>query len=134
MTSDHLFVYGTLRGDSSHEMASHLKQHAQHLGRATYQGRLYKIGWYPGVVPSEDVRDQVQGDLFQIEDAETLLKQLDRYEECGPGFPEPTEYCRVTQNISNQNGEIVTAWIYLYQWPVQESQWIQSGDFLEGSF
>ena len=130
MTSDHLFVYGTLRGESSHEMASLLRQHAQFVSRATYQGRLYKIDWYPGVIPSEDPQDQVQGDLYQLEEPEILLKQLDRYEECDPGFSKPTEYIRIIQAVRDPGGKTVAAWIYLYNWSVEQCEWIRSGDFL----
>ena len=130
MKSEYLFVYGTLRGESFLDMAGLLKQKAQWVGRATYQGRLYRIDRYPGVVPSKEPQDQVHGDLYQIEDTKSLFPQLDLYEECGPSFPQPAEYIRTIQTIRCQDGRILDAWIYLYNRPTEERQWIPSGDFL----
>src|SRR6266481_8716553 len=107
MTSDHLFVYGTLMRGFDHPMARLLSRSADFLGEAHCQGRLYRmkhyrIKHYPGLVLSDDPADVVFGELFRLCAPKELLREFDMYEACGEGFAQPTEYVRqmlpVTQN------------------------------------
>ena len=50
MTSDHLFVYGTLMRGFDHPMAQLLSRSADFLGEAQCRGRLHLIKHYPGLV------------------------------------------------------------------------------------
>ena len=43
MTSDHLFVYGTLMRGFDHPMARLLSRNAEFLGEARCRGRLYRM-------------------------------------------------------------------------------------------
>src|SRR5438445_2899 len=52
MTSDRLFVYGTLMRDFDHPMAQLLSRRADFIGEARCQGRLYLVKHYPGLVLS----------------------------------------------------------------------------------
>jgi predicted DCC family thiol-disulfide oxidoreductase YuxK/gamma-glutamylcyclotransferase (GGCT)/AIG2-like uncharacterized protein YtfP len=127
----YLFVYGTLRHDAGHRMHYLLAQHATLLGGATFQGRLYRIGSYPGVVSSDNSADWVQGEVYCLRELDLLLPQLDRYEGCGPEFPAPTEYLRQQHEITLTNGQSLKAWVYIYNCPVDELPQISSGDFLD---
>jgi gamma-glutamylcyclotransferase (GGCT)/AIG2-like uncharacterized protein YtfP len=129
MNDRFLFVYGTLRRDTDSEMHHFLARHADFVGDATYQGKLYVIGDYPGVVPSEDRSDFVQGEVYRLRDSDYVLSRLDRYEECGPGFSEPTEYIRKIQPVRLQSGETIPAWVYLYNRPTDNLERAAAGDF-----
>ncbi len=66
MKDEFLFVYGTLRRDVVGEMYRLLARYSDFVGEATYQGKLYKVTHYPGVVPSNDPADLVQGEVYRI--------------------------------------------------------------------
>ncbi len=125
-----LFVYGTLRRDNDNEMYHLLARYADFIGDATYQGKLYKIDYYPGVVASEDPSDVVWGEVYRLREPDFILSKLDQYEECGPGFLKPREYTRVIQPVRLRNGETILAWVYLYNRPTDSLEFVTSGDFL----
>ena len=110
----YLFVYGTLRQNANHPMQQLLAQHSRFIAMARYQARLYQVDYYPGAVPSNNAADQVVGELYQLTQPDLLLPALDKYEECGPGFAPPQEYRREQQSITLENGETVSAWVYVY--------------------
>ena len=130
MNTTYLFVYGTLRRDANSEMFHLLARYADFVGYSTYQGTLYKIDYYPGVVPSKHRADLVQGETYQLHEPDFVLSRLDEYEECGTGFQKPTEYVREIQNVRLQNGETIQAWVYIYNRPTDNLELVQSGDFL----
>ena len=130
MTPEYLFVYGTLRKDANTAMHRLLAQYADYIGTASYQGRLYKVAHYPGVVPSENPVHQTKGEVYALRELKQILPKLDEYEECGPGFAEPTEYIREKQEVVLSNGQTLIAWIYIYQRPTDHLSEITSGDFL----
>ena len=111
-------------------MTRFLAENAERVGRATCRGRLYRIAHYPGLVPSKDARDVVVGDVFRLGDPVGVLKRLDKYEGCGPASPKPTEYVREMVVVASETGGQIEAWTYLYNWPVEPSALIRSGDFL----
>ena len=130
MTSDHLFVYGTLMRGFDHPMAQLLSAHADFLGEARCRGRLYLIKHYPGLVLSDDADDVVFGELFQLRRPAELLRELDMYEACGEGFAEPTEYIRQMLPVT-RGGGTSEVWTYIYNWPVAGLPRIASGRFME---
>jgi gamma-glutamylcyclotransferase (GGCT)/AIG2-like uncharacterized protein YtfP len=130
MTSDQLFVYGTLMRGFDHPMARLLSANADFLGEATCRGRLYLVKHYPGLVLSDDPADIVSGELYRLREPDALLREFDMYEACGEGFPAPTEYVRTMLKITVGDGAVVEAWTYLYNWPVAHLPRIESGRFL----
>ena len=131
MTSDLLFVYGTLMRGFDHPMAKLLAGNAEFLGPAQCRGRLYLVKHYPGLVASDDPADIVHGELFRLRAREAMLREFDMYEACGEGFPPPTEYVREMLEVTLADGSTREAWTYLYNWPVAELPRIASGKFLE---
>ena len=127
---DYIFVYGTLRQNANHPMHQQLAKHARFVAMAHYQARLYQVSYYPGAVPSNEVANQVLGELYQLLQPEQLLPLLDNYEECGPGFPQPQEYRRELQHVMLESGASVIAWVYVYNRDTSGLQQIPSGDFL----
>jgi len=131
MTSDRLFVYGTLMRGFNHPMARLLSANADFLGEASCRGRLYRVKHYPGLVLSDDPSDIVFGELYRLRARDDLLAEFDMYEACGEGFPEPTQYIRQTLEVALADGSSGEAWTYLYNWPVARLQRIMSVRFLE---
>jgi len=132
MTSDRLFVYGTLMRGFDHPMAQLLSRSADFLGEASCRGRLYRVKHYPGLVLSDDPGDVVSGEVYRLRQPEALLREFDMYEACGEGFAEPTEYIRRILPVTLADGAVTEVWTYVYNWPVAHLARIASGRFLDG--
>jgi len=131
MTSDRLFVYGTLMRGFDHPMARLLSANADFIGRATCRGRLYLVKHYPGLVLSDDPADLVFGELYRLRERDAMLREFDMYEACGEGFAQPTEYLRQMLQVALDDGAVSEVWTYLYNWPVTNLPRIASGRFLD---
>jgi len=131
MTSDLLFVYGTLMRGFDHPMAQLLSRSADFIGAGRCQGRLYLVKHYPGLVLSDDPADVVLGELYRLRQPNELLREFDMYEACGEGFAAPTEYVRRMLPVLLDGGTVNQAWSYLYNWPVAQLPRIASGRFWE---
>jgi gamma-glutamylcyclotransferase (GGCT)/AIG2-like uncharacterized protein YtfP len=131
MTSDRLFVYGTLMRGFDHPMAMLLSRAADFIGEARCQGRLYRVKHYPGLVLSDDADDVVFGEVYRLRQPNELLREFDMYEACGEGFAEPTEYIRQLLPVTSDDGAVSEAWTYIYNWPVAHLPRIASGRFVE---
>src|SRR3954447_2704310 len=112
MTSDLLFVYGTLMRGFDHPMAQLLSRSAEFIGEARCAGKLYLVKHYPGMVLSADPADLVFGEVLRMRDPERLIAKLDRYEGCGEGATEPTEYVRQVVTVTLGTGTALQAWTY----------------------
>jgi gamma-glutamylcyclotransferase (GGCT)/AIG2-like uncharacterized protein YtfP len=130
MDCDFFFVYGTLRQDNDNEMSRLLASYAELISPATFQGKLYLVDTYPGVVPSANPSDLVHGEVYRLHEPDILLSQLDAYEECGIDFPEPTEFVRKICEIRLADGTRIQAWVYLYNLSTEKLELIRSGNFL----
>ena len=130
MTSDLLFVYGTLMRGFDHPMPQLLSRSADFLGEARCHGRLYLIKHYPGLVLSDDPADVVFGELYRLRAPKELLREFDMYEGCGEGFAEPTQYVRQKLSVT-LDGKTAKTWTYIYNWPVAHLPRIASGRFME---
>jgi gamma-glutamylcyclotransferase (GGCT)/AIG2-like uncharacterized protein YtfP len=131
MTSDHLFVYGTLMRSFDHPMAQLLSRSADFIGEARCQGRLYLVKHYPGLVLSDGPAEIVFGELYRLRHPAELLREFDMYEACGDGFAEPTEYVRRMLQVTLDDKTASEAWTYIYNWPVTHLPRIVSGRFME---
>ncbi len=136
MNADYLFVYGTLRKNGGAALQPYLARHCSFTGQAFFQGRLFSLGAYPGLVASNCPEDRVVGELYQLPDAtqadllNDILACLDAYEECSADDPEPHEYSRVMASVSMEDNTKVNAWVYLYNRDCSGLTQITSGDFL----
>lgn len=117
---DLLFVYGTLKDKSAHPMARYLWRHATYLGRATFQGRLYRPAYYPAVVASADPADKVTGAVFYLR-SRAILKKLDDYEGCSVRDVAPYLFRREIVTVTDARGHLRQAWIYLYNRPLSST-------------
>ncbi len=108
-----IFVYGSLRHKQGN---SHWMTNAQLLGDFSIDNyQLYSPGHYPGAVPGNGT---VHGEVYRIDNA--TLAELDALRTGGG------EYAR--QLIQTPYG---SAWMYVYQRPVDGLKLIESGDWLE---
>jgi gamma-glutamylcyclotransferase (GGCT)/AIG2-like uncharacterized protein YtfP len=129
---DLLFVYGTLRPGNANPMAAYLAAHAEFVTDGWFQGQMYQISYYPGVIASDQPDDRVFGEVYRLNDAQAALAVLDDYEECGTQHTQPAEYQRVKTHILASDGRVLEpVWIYLYQWPLVGKARIASGDFMQ---
>lgn len=114
---EYLFVYGTLLTTSGHPMHNYLRGYCDFLGPASIGGIKIDLGDYPGLVPSGDPDDRVEGELYRIHDgaSEKLFDGLDRYEGCSDDDPEPHEFFRHRQDVTLlADQKVYEAWVYLY--------------------
>jgi len=76
---------------------------------------LYKIEWYPGVVPGSRT---VHGEVYGLEN-DSVLERLDKVEEEG-------EWYRRERRTTAKGFEV---WMYFYMHPVEETNLIEDGNF-----
>ena len=119
----YLFVYGTLRSQMNDPLHRLLETHAILVGTGTFQGKLYDLGRYPGVVPSRGNTDRVIGEIYRFSESKRAFEILDEYE--GHRFKRK----RVT--IIQEDGKSITSWIYLYARSVTRRPLIPSGDYIQ---
>ncbi len=124
-------MYGSLRRDIAHPMHEVLQQASEFVAEALIVGRLYAINEYPGLVLSQDVADTVYGEVYRLLDVQGVLAALDAYEECSADFPTPHEYQRLPLTVMLAGTINTLAWVYVYQYPIQENQRIPSGNYLQ---
>ena len=117
--AEYLFVYGTLRRNAGHAMHRILEENASFIGEAVYQGRLYMVENYPGVVPSSEPQCLVHGEVYRLYEVEATLPILDEYEQCGENFLQPVEYERKKQVVYLKDGEPIAALVYIYTTTLQ---------------
>lgn len=124
-----LFVYGTLRRNSGHSMGRWLAAHAEWAGPACCApARLYRVDWYPALVPGSHGGETVVGDLYHLHEAGSLWPVLDEFEGVA-GRPED-EYERGPAEVASPDGVRRVAWTYWYRRPVDGLARIGSGDWL----
>jgi len=132
---DRLFVYGTLRRGSGHEMSRFLALHADLLGTGYFQGRLYDLGRYPAAVPSDEPADRVVGEVYLLRDVESTIRVIDEYEGCrgdqSDQCPGHGLFSRRTATICINGDEKIAAWVYTYNRHLPGALRVLSGDYLD---
>lgn len=130
MKCNFLFIYGTLLRALRGDMFFDLEQHLRYVSPATYQGKMYEINTYPGVVPSFDNRDEVKGEVYEVQDLVYLKEVLDVYEGCGNQYMGNEEYIRRVVTVKLNDNSSLNTWIYLYNRPVFNYTPITDGDYV----
>ncbi|MEM7343210.1 MAG: gamma-glutamylcyclotransferase family protein, partial [Chloroflexota bacterium] len=124
------FVYGSLRRGFKNSMADLLAEGADYVDLARYQGKLYDLGNFPGVIASMNPEDQVVGDVYHLKGQSELLRELDKYEGYIPGQPEKSYYLREIVPVTLQTTATpLDVWIYLFNYPVDQLTRVVSGDY-----
>jgi len=129
-----LFVYGTLmstaRGALGMAQRARLARESRSLGPAVMLGaELYDLGRYPGLVLTPDETIRVHGEVIELHSDESFA-WLDEYEGFAPGKNHINDYDRVEHAVHLANGEIATAWVYvflkdlLHRRPIPSGRWL----------
>lgn len=107
-----VFVYGTLMKG----LRNHIYIKNQRLiGKAFLTGyEMYNIRWFPGIVKSESVSQPIIGELYEIDT--NCLAVLDRLE--GEGHL----YKRVEEKVTTEDGQVHTAYVYVWLGGVHSCQ------------
>ncbi|MFY7890948.1 MAG: pyruvate carboxylase [Spirosomataceae bacterium] len=124
-----LFVYGTLRKGYGNELHKLIDRNSELVGIGTYQGKIYNIGEYPGIVASDNAEDKVVGELYKLTNSLRLLRILDEYEEFYYENEKESVFLRQTINVVAE-GQSYEAYGYLYNASIDGLARIESGDFL----
>lgn len=128
-STEHLFVYGTLRDEIDHPMSDLLQKYVLEVRIASFCGKLYDTGSFPAAVTSDDESDAVFGDLYTIKDPQSVFRHLDSYEEYSPQNPRSL-FLRKKVSVDLPDKNQVSSWIYLYNRPTDNLQLIPDGDYL----
>jgi pyruvate carboxylase len=128
---EYLFVYGTLRRDCGNDLHRLIARNSDYVGMATYQGQMYQVSDYPGIIPSEDKKDEVVGELYLLSNTIKLLNVLDEYEEFDPESSAKSLFVREHVTV-NLKGKEITSYAYLYNKKIDPKTRIASGDYLKG--
>jgi pyruvate carboxylase len=128
---EYLFVYGTLRRDCGNDLHRLIARNSDYIGMATYQGQMYQVADYPGIIPSSDAKDQVVGELYLLSNTIKLLNVLDEYEEYNTEKPADSIFVREQVKVSLKGKEIKT-YAYLYNKKIDPKTRIASGDYVKG--
>ena len=94
------------------------------------KGILYDVGEYPGLVIPDDAENYTYGSVFKLRHPEENLRVIDDYEGVGTEQEQPNLYIRVIKPIET-TGDIINAWVYLYNLPITNLPQITSGNYSE---
>lgn len=125
---DRIFVYGTLRrlqGNLMHDLLGPVI----FCGRATCRGNLFCAGSYPALVKSDRETDRVVGELYKLLDPTKVIPVLDEYEAFNPANLSESLFVRELDFVELENGDLIEAWLYYFNRPVNPFDRIQDGDF-----
>lgn len=124
----YLFVYGKLKSNQKNDQAEYLKKSAFKMGNGYVFGNIYLINNdYPGLILLKNYDKKVIGEVYKITD-ENIFQTLDKYENAWPLVKKDAEYKRIIEKVGF-NDMVLTCWMYLYNWPVDEATQIKSGIF-----
>ena len=110
---DYLFAYGTLRKDYNLKLKDKVRDRLQYVGMAKIGADLYDLGRYPGAVKSNK-GSEVIGDVFLVNEPESVLRVLDKYEGITDRGRKDAEFVRKKGRVRMRSGQHLNAWIYWY--------------------
>lgn len=125
-----LFTYGTLLRGIGHPMYELIERYAIFEGTGFINGKLYEVANYPALVLSNNIKKVVWGEIYRVQDEQTLFKYLDEYEGCTPHSRKPHEYQRDLVSVYDSEQRSLLAWAYLYKYPAAHLHLIPGGDYL----
>ena len=128
--SEHVFFYGTLMTPFNRPGRQRVSSKMAFAGRGRINAALYDLGIYPAAVPVSD-DSIVRGELYELQDATSVLAALDEIEGYRPAEPDRSLYTRALTSVTLDDGRVESAWAYFYNAPLGRAQRIVSGDYLE---
>ena len=129
MTTEYLFLYGTLLADRAPDEVVWALKALRRLGPAYVPGRLYELGEYPGAVVDYSANTSIHGELLELPSDKAILDALDRYEEFDPSRPQKSLFIRKKAKIKLANGRNVEGWMYVYNRNPGNAPIIRGGNY-----
>lgn len=127
--SPYLFAYGFLkRHYHGNEKTQTPDFEHKFISSGTFTGRLYRVDIYPGVIYDTSAGTMVHGEIFELNEPEKALRQLDRYENALPLVNLNPDYERRLRPVKTASG-ILQCWVYEYLKPINPATKIESGIF-----
>ncbi len=114
-----LAVYGTLRREGGAHVILKLLN-AEFLGMGRVRGYRMFASRIPFAVKSEDRRDEIIVELYEVPDEKIPL--LDHYEE---------GYVRRMVEVELEDGNTVEAWMYVWEHPLEDVELVEGGDWVK---
>ena len=127
----YLFVYGSLRSEFEISHFKNLIKYSDYYSKGMMQASLYEVNHYPALIENSDINKKVFGEIYRIKNENALFSFLDEYEGCSVNDKHPHEYTREKVNVLCENNQSIKAWVYLYNWPIEELEEIPSGDYVD---
>lgn len=126
---DYLFVYGTLRKDYDLKLKDRVIGQLEYVGQGKVGASMYDLGRYPGAVRSSK-GSEVVGDVFLVNEADRVLRILDKYEGIAEGQRTASEFVRKRNRVRLRSGREVMAWVYWYNFDPKDKTRIKQKDYL----
>jgi gamma-glutamylcyclotransferase (GGCT)/AIG2-like uncharacterized protein YtfP len=127
--TDLVFFYGTLMSGFDRPGRAEVGAKLTLQGRGSIHAALFDLGIYPAATPASE--GLVWGEVYRMQDADTVLSALDEIEGFRPGEPDTSLYNRVETPLTFDDGREARAWVYFYNAPLGQAQRIDSGDYRE---
>ena len=128
---DYLFFYGTLRKEFGLQLSKDIGQDIIYIGSAAIKGELYDIGEYPAALPTNYENAKITGEIYEVNHPRKVFKLLDDYEGYDRKHIESSEYYRKKEMLELDNGNKIKAWVYWYNFPVNNKIRINQSDYLQ---
>ncbi|WP_342084721.1 gamma-glutamylcyclotransferase family protein [Dyadobacter sp. OTU695] len=122
-----LFTYGTLMQGFDNPYARKLRLSSNYIGKGHFNGKLFRVEWYPGALYEPDAPTMVYGEIYHL-NAPEILEELDEYEDVLEN-EEASLYVRKVVPVRNSQEMVIPCWVYLYNKPVSDLPLIEDGCF-----
>ena len=107
--------------------ARRLRLSSKYLGKGYFNGKLFRVEWYPGALYEPGAPTQVHGEIYQLSSPE-ILKDLDEYEDVLEDEA-ASLYVRRVVPVRNSQEVVIPCWVYLYNKSISELPLIADGCF-----
>jgi len=124
MKINKVFVYGTLRRGLSRNGVLQRTSEFIGVGTCKYK-KMFDLGSFPAVINSDDEKDVIVGELYEMRNPEEVLSILDSIE----GVPHLYRRDSVKVNI---DGKEIDSWLYIYNTDkerLKDCEHVKSGDY-----
>lgn len=121
MITDFFFVYGTLK-ENGHFAKNFDKFRISSEKAKIDNMNLYKIGWFPGIVPGNGI---VEGELHEYKEVDKVKRIMNRIEGC-TGSKFDLFRCE-RHNIIKASSEEIEANVYIFNQEIKHAKLIKDG-------
>ena len=129
-----LFTYGTLMQGFDNPYARKLRLSSNYIGKGYFNGKLFRVDWYPGALYEPGSPMRVHGEIYQLNSLE-ILEELDEYEDILEDEAASLYVRKVVpvwcgqETVRDSQEVVIDCWTYLYNKPVSDLPLIEDGYF-----